>query len=505
MSSPYLSMDSEIEFSDSKSKPREFLGHANSNSRYFQHIPDQNEKKSTFQKIRSNISNTRIKMRRWNLLDLVSQTFYASDTKFESYSNVLERFSFFYEYNTWTESFDRKLRHKNLILLLFSCLGIIIMIISNILNFQWWYSKTSSYSIYSPEAQGPEIFPLILICQILKCINVVVTFAVLISLISYYISLASEKKKRWGYASNLIAFFSSSLWRKFLLEFIVLSITPIPFIDWFFPSFISDITFFKIDILMFLRLYLFVRLVRDYSSSYQKRSIIIAQNEDYKKQLPEFGWQLSIKLLFINNTLSVLIVLSVTTTLIASFCIWFAERDTGNKAMASFYNTIYFTLVTEMTIGFGDIVPSGTFGRMTALMQGLLGILLISIFSGVVINKLNPTEQQKIAVEFLQKERAQKKRLIAAMRILQVQWLFKKGKCTTNYRHNTIRSCIKDLQRTKKILYKLNARNRNDEIMDTLLKKQKMLQKNIKSLTNTIQEIQQLASKLTLDKIQVLE
>jgi voltage-gated potassium channel len=46
-----------------------------------------------------------------------------------------------------------------------------------------------------------------------------------------------------------------------------------------------------------------------------------------------------------------------------------------------FGDALYFTLVTGLTIGYGDIVVKTTLGRCIALFIGLIGI----IFSGLVI------------------------------------------------------------------------------------------------------------------------
>lgn len=42
---------------------------------------------------------------------------------------------------------------------------------------------------------------------------------------------------------------------------------------------------------------------------------------------------------------------------------------------------VYFTLVTALTIGFGDIVPITTVGRIVSLALGFIGVL----FTGLVV------------------------------------------------------------------------------------------------------------------------
>jgi voltage-gated potassium channel len=49
-----------------------------------------------------------------------------------------------------------------------------------------------------------------------------------------------------------------------------------------------------------------------------------------------------------------------------------------------FSDTLYFALVTGLTIGYGDIVPQNPLGRLVALLIGFIGIL----FTGLLVAAL---------------------------------------------------------------------------------------------------------------------
>lgn len=51
----------------------------------------------------------------------------------------------------------------------------------------------------------------------------------------------------------------------------------------------------------------------------------------------------------------------------------------------------YFTFVTGLTIGYGDIVPVGLVTRMIALVIGLIGILLTGLVAALGVRALQET------------------------------------------------------------------------------------------------------------------
>ena len=52
-------------------------------------------------------------------------------------------------------------------------------------------------------------------------------------------------------------------------------------------------------------------------------------------------------------------------------------------------NALYFTFVTGLTIGYGDLVPSQFTSRLLAVAIGVVGILLTALIAAVGVRALN--------------------------------------------------------------------------------------------------------------------
>ncbi len=51
----------------------------------------------------------------------------------------------------------------------------------------------------------------------------------------------------------------------------------------------------------------------------------------------------------------------------------------------SFADALYFTLITGLTIGYGDIAPATLIGRTVAILAGLQGMLITGLVTAVAV------------------------------------------------------------------------------------------------------------------------
>ncbi len=59
-------------------------------------------------------------------------------------------------------------------------------------------------------------------------------------------------------------------------------------------------------------------------------------------------------------------------------------------------NAMYFVLITALTVGYGDIVPTTMWGRIASLAAGVLGLLGFGIIVAVNTRALKESVEEKI-------------------------------------------------------------------------------------------------------------
>ena len=58
-------------------------------------------------------------------------------------------------------------------------------------------------------------------------------------------------------------------------------------------------------------------------------------------------------------------------------------------------DAIYFTFVSGLTIGYGDLVPTRILSRALAIGIGLIGVLLVGLIVAVAVGALEATAQRQ--------------------------------------------------------------------------------------------------------------
>jgi voltage-gated potassium channel len=78
-----------------------------------------------------------------------------------------------------------------------------------------------------------------------------------------------------------------------------------------------------------------------------------------------------------------------------TFIMYEIERGAANSKMTTFLDALWWCVATVTTVGYGDVVPVTSIGRMVALVYMFFGIALISILMAVITNTFYRKRIQK--------------------------------------------------------------------------------------------------------------
>eukprot|EP00759_Apiculatamorpha_spiralis_P027625 PhF_6_TR30400/c0_g1_i2/m.44573 len=172
-------------------------------------------------------------------------------------------------------------------------------------------------------------------------------------------------------------------------------------------------TLFEISqILMFLRLYLLFGLAHHYSPAYRSRIEIVSSNHELSRTNFKIDTNITSKMIFYEHTGRAVLVLFLLSIALFGFCMFVVERKNevlrnDPKFFGKLENCFWFIFVTFSTIGYGDLFPMTTIGRIIAVLASAGGIYVQNLFGGVVTNRVAKTSEQKTVEEYINRSKAE--------------------------------------------------------------------------------------------------
>uniref|UniRef100_A0AAF5D2I9 Sphingomyelin phosphodiesterase n=1 Tax=Strongyloides stercoralis TaxID=6248 RepID=A0AAF5D2I9_STRER len=272
-----------------------------------------------------------------------------------------------------------------------------------------------------------------LISYVLRAGCVLSTFFLLISLITYHrievhLALIDSGADDWRVALTTERII------KLGIELIVCACCPFPgsgTIRWPHISPIDrNVTMVQVptdvvlSVPMFLRAYLLCRFMVLHSKQFQDAATrsIAALNRI------SMDFRFVIKTMMANHPLRVLVVFTCAYWTCMSWMFTQCERynniETGHEHY--YLNSLWFIMVTFMSIGYGDIVPTTYCGRMLSITTGIVGAGVSSALIAVISRKLELSRAEKHVNNFMADSKLTNQRKNAAASVLQQTWFIHK-------------------------------------------------------------------------------
>ncbi|WP_335340500.1 potassium channel family protein [Burkholderia sp. PAMC 28687] len=68
--------------------------------------------------------------------------------------------------------------------------------------------------------------------------------------------------------------------------------------------------------------------------------------------------------------------------------------NASTRTQSSLGETLYFCAVTALTIGYGNVIPTTTLGRIIAVLLGLLGVLMTGVVTASAVYGIQAAAQR---------------------------------------------------------------------------------------------------------------
>ena len=296
--------------------------------------------------------------------------------------------------------YDTVATKKNDLLCIFAGIGIILQIYLLIIDYD---TETRSY-IHTER------------CYYVK-ILISVTSAILILLqINYYHVLAIIEDTKWGFPTIWSGFFNSSLIYKAAFEIILCAIHPLPI----FPP-----EYDCIGLFMVFRGFLFFRFLKYHSRIFRQRNRILRDNPFLRRKRPIYGWKLVMKMYFYTHSVTTVVVVYAVILIIGAFFIHIAERA-DNPSLTSYGNALYFTIISTSSIGYGDISPKTSLGKVIDCSFAIIGIVTLSFIVSMGDKALRMRSVELFSVESMGVMILDSKRSNISAEYIQNYWKLRK-------------------------------------------------------------------------------
>jgi len=379
----------------------------------------------------------------------------------------------------WLQKLDARVTRKSNIMLILALIGIALMVLHIEVN----YDPTTK------TINGNSEFAIAM-----KFVIGFTTVALLCALFDYYqLQVYIWRKYEKPAGEPAPTGWPNQFLYPFIVEAIVLFLHPVPYL-------FRD----KLGMLMFMRLYLLVRVIRDHSDIYNKRHTIL--NEAYKDRGgPQFNSLLVLRIVFDSQPGLCLMLFGGFLMIILGWCNYVCQRESPYVTE----DITYFKAVwgTAFVIFTGDVKfeVHSNFGRAIELITLMVGVLLYAMILAVVHNKIILKSSEKFGEECITSHNRALERQRSAARLLQSWWRFERLKRKNRVSTQDMLDFQSVCTRHQRLRHRLDVQDKNsmDPILDRLLSMERQLTA-VETNVSDIRITQDLMSERSTEMLEVL-
>jgi len=361
----------------------------------------------------------------------------------------------------WMEKLDVRVKHKNKVLLFLALLGILLMIFHIEINYDPELKKINGSS-------GLAIA--------IKFIIGFTTIALLCALFDYYqLQVYIWRKYDKPAGEAVPAGWPNQYLYPFLVEAAILFLHPVPYL-------FRD----KLGMLMFLRFYLVIRVIRDHSEIYVKRHTIL--NQGYKDRGgPSFNSVLVLRIFFDTYPGLCISVLVVFFTIILGWCNFICERE--SPYLMEDFNYFKALWGTTFMLFTGDVKfeVHSDFGRAVELVTLMVGVVLYAMILAVMHNKIVMKNTELYGEECITTHNRQLERQKMAAVLLQNWWRLERMKRKKRVSTQDFLDFASVCTRHARTRHKLDCMDKNS--MDPILDKLLSMERQFNSIQQNVSDI----------------
>ncbi|OQR87699.1 hypothetical protein THRCLA_10435, partial [Thraustotheca clavata] len=183
-------------------------------------------------------------------------------------------------------------------------------------------------------------------------------------------------------------------------------------------------TYDTLGVLMVARLYLFGRYMRSSSPLYSQWASFIGTLKNVNTMNPFFHF----KAIFNTKPLRLVLPLLFFVTFLTAAILRILEEPVQPYFM-NYWTSVWLTIVTITSVGYGDYVPVTHCGRIFMAFSGILGgLLILSLVQSIFFAALELTENETRVKYIIDRTRWEKQRKNAAASLIQTQFRIKQRK-----------------------------------------------------------------------------